>query len=300
MLTLPLILVLGIGGLVFHRSFYTLARTFITRGVPDVWSDHVANTNYWQAFQYAIKVALLFPIIGIILALWVARSDTDLARTIVIFTFLPSAAIFGAILISASVLAAIGSALFMPGEENRQAIKETRIGIQMEASGYLMWELMVGLFLYEIGIDATMKAIVVSVWGLILYGLAAYRYGWKVTWTPYVATWLGLGTCIIVAGILTTLLVLPASRPLAVSIGIDPSRILHKGAVDTSSFDKSRKLIDEKMHEFCGEKVLEGMRISIATAQDVKQVLEKREDLDKRERECIAASQYGRATPKQK
>lgn len=298
MFTIPLVIVLGLGGLIFDKTFYALAWRFITTGVPDAWEDQVANTRYWQAFQLAIKVGIVLPVVGTIFALLIARSDTNLARTSIIFAFLPSASIFGAILISASVLAAIGSALFVPGEQNRQAIKETRIGIQMEASGYLMWELMIGLFLYEIGVDATIKAIVVSVWGLVLYGLAAYHYGWRVTWTPYVATWLGLGTSVVVASILTILLILPASRPLAVSVGIDPSRILHKGAVNTSSFDKSRKLIDEKMREFCGESVLEDMRGKIATANDVKGVMEKRKELDEREEACIAASQYGHAIKK--
>lgn len=287
MLTIPLILVLGIGGLAFHRTFYTLARTFLTTGIPDAWNDHVANSDYWRAFHYAIKVGAILPITGTLLALWIARSDTDLARSFVIFAFLPSAAIFGAILISASVFAQIGTALFVPGGDNRQAVKETRIGIQMEASGYLMWELMVGLFLYEIGIDATMKAIVVSVWGLILYGLAAYRYGWRVTWTPYVATWLGLGTCIVVATILTAMLVYPHSREYAATVGIDPGRILHKGAVvDTSDFIKAREMVRAKMSEICAQKALSNTAAALAKAKTVAEVKAVKEALEKAQKDC--------------
>ncbi|MEK7082516.1 MAG: hypothetical protein AAB915_02455 [Patescibacteria group bacterium] len=291
MLTIPLVIVLGLGGLGWQRDFYTWAWTLITVGLPDVWNDHVANSRYWQAFEMAVKVAIGFPIPGTILALGVARwMDADAARTCLIFAYLISAAILGAIIFVAGIIAEFGTDIAIPGAQRRQAVRETRVGIQMRMSGLVMWELIIFMFSYHIGMYASIKGIVLCVAGLVLYGITAYRYGWKVVWVPYVASWIGLGTTITLAILATVMLMFPGARQYAFAWAIDPGRIFHTGVVDTSSFEQVRRVGDQRLRELCGDDALNKIRDRMKSADSPSTIRQYQRDLNEKEKECLAAS----------
>jgi len=286
MLAPILSILLVLGGAIWGRNFFAMVWTFITVGIPTVWDDHIAANRYYRAFTTIFRVAVALPIIGTALALFIARSeDIGTARFVIFMTFAPSAMIFGALLFLANVFAAIGAALFVPGEERRQAIREARIGLVREVSVYLAWELLIGYVLLLVGVDATMAILGISVWGIILYSVACYAYNWPVAWAPYVMTTVGLGVFIATTA-LVIVMMFPVGRKYAASWGIDPGIFVHGGVMDTSVFTDADKEAARRIHALCTTEVT-NIKTNITNAKTVADVKKLQRQLRQREQECF-------------
>lgn len=286
MLAIPLALILSVGGITFGRDFYDALWLFITEGLPEFWEDNVTTSRYYRAFENSLWIAIIFIVLVTGLAFIAARLiSPGVGQWLIFVAFTPAAVLIGLIALASGVIADIGVTLLVPGEKNRQTVQDFRRGMMIDMALYLAWEMTIGSFLYLWGMHASMQYIVFALWSIILYGVAAYAFGWKVVWIEYVMSWLGLGSFIVCITIITLLVYVPGSSGYVEKIGINPGSAVHRGVADTSAFDRAEKTYQERMRALCTTEITQ-LETSMKSAKDIRTLEALKKDIHQRREQC--------------